>query len=1408
MIGFGIGPIGGGGGVAVRNVNVAAGATGAQVTLVRLLGSASTFSLLSGTDANLTLSGGNKLALASGLTVSAVQTALVREQVGSGATARAVEYAVNCTGVAVAPSLPAVTLSAGNGQISVAWTDGSNGGAPITSHRIYLDGVLVASPTGASPYVITGLANGVSYSVQVSAVNSAGEGARSSVQSTTPTAVELVAPTNTDMVFFGDSRFAYPQATSVSSTGVSIQKNASGQQCWLPALSNQKLREGRWGGFGISSTTSTQWLTNPRVAANGSVVQGNAWRGSGTSNLGTDDVAAHPAGIVYLMDPTNDTGTAAESQANMLTLIQRFRAAGKVVLLSNGTPRGIANDGSLQGGTSLDPVRIAIKDYLNSLDCQSGSPNAIPGVYVIDTYSAFIDPASAAVGGFRNRRGLLYDGVHDSIAGAMVRAQAVVDRLSTTAWYQALPSRVTMPTADGLTTAYAQQPYLNSNPIMTPGTNGAIGGGSQGTINAAGICQGWVVTGGNAALNIAASKGSTNENGDYYQELYITGTLSADSSVYFENNVSGQATIDAMVAAGKLSMTDRLYQTGDWWVEPGAQGLAGMSLGLVATCAAGPSPTALSNQSVTVFGWPGSSNSWANASGLDTQAGRWNRAQGDYLDLAEPMIQVATPGTPAATSYSLFRHRWTLNLSAGTVAVRVRIGPNGIYRVTPAPTFAPLTLAKYNGDSRTANSGGRSASASLVTVAAGNNGVNMAGYIQAVCGNPFLLREGYQGAVGGSTTLAHLNRAQSTNIATTGNPAYATTGASPDNIWSQGADGLVSDITQSGSHIISPSVGVNDGGGVTGTYYNAGGVTAINTLKTIANIADLYGQAGKVWYVGNELAKGCTHYAMEAKTVTGGTCTATNTTRFIDGDSYNAVGVVGFFSGSNLWKPLTKVASAPGQDQYTVTSSGVYTFGGTAPDNVFLTYNAQPNGGLSATATSLKIINEFMNSSAANFVSTVNGVDYGIPGLQYQRPWVRVADTFNAYLDTSSGSLQIAQPGMLDNLQLHGTQLAAYRVAKAIRAKMVVDYPSLVTVDQRPTRNNWWAARGTGSATVFGGTLPPTMRTSFTGSPAPTLISLDGVPIGKVDTATGAITGSGITSGSLNFSTGVFTLTLPTAPANNSRIWFEQDIGNFDLATMTEGTIGRNAVYNGLFDMTPATGGSSPSGSNLTTTTGTVLAALATALPASSVPYGWDISGGTGAALATGVTNGTITLIGGSDTKTLDGVGYPRFMLEMAGYETSGGPLLQIQQYNINGFASRANIPSGAYGKVMSGSYLAYMPPVTRGRTYGTLGHRFQIGGGCNAVPRNSPSGTVNSTGWRSNWGDGATGMYIGDELLAEEGGELGLHYVSPTISLDGMTTITNPAFSISLAAAASVPFSVKLGMTRAQVRRRNDFGD
>lgn len=98
------------------------------------------------------------------------------------------------SGAVVAPAAPTMTLTAGNGQVSIAWTDGATGGSAITSHKLYRGTVsgslsLVGTITTASPYVDAGLTNGTAYFYQLTAVNGAGESVRSAEATTTPNAV-------------------------------------------------------------------------------------------------------------------------------------------------------------------------------------------------------------------------------------------------------------------------------------------------------------------------------------------------------------------------------------------------------------------------------------------------------------------------------------------------------------------------------------------------------------------------------------------------------------------------------------------------------------------------------------------------------------------------------------------------------------------------------------------------------------------------------------------------------------------------------------------------------------------------------------------------------------------------------------------------------------------------------------------------------------------------------------------------------------------------------------------------------------------------------------------------------------------------------------------------------------------
>jgi len=100
---------------------------------------------------------------------------------------------------ATTPSAPTITgITPGNGQLSVAFSAGADGGSAITSYKYSTDGGATfttrATGTTASPIVIstlslngsTALTNGTSYGVQILAVNAVGDGTPSATTSATP----------------------------------------------------------------------------------------------------------------------------------------------------------------------------------------------------------------------------------------------------------------------------------------------------------------------------------------------------------------------------------------------------------------------------------------------------------------------------------------------------------------------------------------------------------------------------------------------------------------------------------------------------------------------------------------------------------------------------------------------------------------------------------------------------------------------------------------------------------------------------------------------------------------------------------------------------------------------------------------------------------------------------------------------------------------------------------------------------------------------------------------------------------------------------------------------------------------------------------------------------------------------
>ena len=91
-----------------------------------------------------------------------------------------------------APSAPtSLVATAGDGQASISFSQGSNGGSAITNYKYSLDGTTYTalSPSATtSPVTIPGLTNGTSYSIYLKAVNAVGDSSASSSVSVTPVA--------------------------------------------------------------------------------------------------------------------------------------------------------------------------------------------------------------------------------------------------------------------------------------------------------------------------------------------------------------------------------------------------------------------------------------------------------------------------------------------------------------------------------------------------------------------------------------------------------------------------------------------------------------------------------------------------------------------------------------------------------------------------------------------------------------------------------------------------------------------------------------------------------------------------------------------------------------------------------------------------------------------------------------------------------------------------------------------------------------------------------------------------------------------------------------------------------------------------------------------------------------------
>lgn len=491
-------------------------------------------------------------------------------------------------------------------------------------------------------------------------------------------------PSNFDMIFFGDSRTENGISANLTTSGYATNLNNIGMAAHLGALSGHRLRVGKFPNFGIGGGTSLQAAVDPRQATSGSVTTGQWWRGtqtdnptqSGSSNKSISDAVAHSAGLVCLLLGTNDgpTNWPSASRTAMTTIINGLTAGGKVVVLLNELPRGINSAGSTQN-TTTDPVALkAYSDWLKKWDYNSGDALANPNVIVIDTWADFVDATTGT--NYYNKRGYLHDGLHFTPFGAKRATELMINRLSTIWYWPARPVRITQPTANGLSVITNSAPFINSNPVLTPGANGTVSGTWGVAPAASDISQGWIATGSGtlSGINATAVKGvETDANGYPIQRINVTGGSLANlgtATVTLQQNITN---IAALTSAGMLSLTSKLRGMANLRIEAGSNLLSSVNISLSLIADATAKNLAVRTMRTASF-LP------INNGTTDMADGQWYTFLTELMDIAEANM-TASPGNPSSISSLTFQINLQFDNRTGSTATpsaTVRIARAGV----------------------------------------------------------------------------------------------------------------------------------------------------------------------------------------------------------------------------------------------------------------------------------------------------------------------------------------------------------------------------------------------------------------------------------------------------------------------------------------------------------------------------------------------------------------------------------------------------------------------------------------------------------------------------------------------------------------------------------------------------------
>jgi hypothetical protein len=127
----------------------------------------------------------------------------------------------------VAPSAPTNLVgTSASGQVSIAFTPGSNGGSAITDYKYSIDnGAYQSTGTATSPITISSLTNGRTYSFKIRAVNVIGDSAES-------TSILITPLPGSGLIFFLDAANYTSGTTWPESSGKNMNSTLVGSPIW------------------------------------------------------------------------------------------------------------------------------------------------------------------------------------------------------------------------------------------------------------------------------------------------------------------------------------------------------------------------------------------------------------------------------------------------------------------------------------------------------------------------------------------------------------------------------------------------------------------------------------------------------------------------------------------------------------------------------------------------------------------------------------------------------------------------------------------------------------------------------------------------------------------------------------------------------------------------------------------------------------------------------------------------------------------------------------------------------------------------------------------------------------------------------------------------------------------------